>query len=108
MVQMEERGDVAHADAARPPEMTLRVSLPPVLGIVADLGLVLSLVLVLVGGGAIGTAASILLGAASLAAVITSVVHGQPRRLPAPALRPAAPSYALVRDDSWYRSGRVA
>jgi hypothetical protein len=76
---------------------TTAFSLPPALGIAADLGMALSLVLVLIGWGTIGTIAGIALGIASLSGVITTVVlqlAGRDQGSRSPAGRPA---YVLVR-----------
>jgi hypothetical protein len=75
--------------------------LPTALGIAADLGLVLSLILVLLGWGVIGTIAGVAVGIGSLSGVITFAVlqlgeRDRGRQLPA-----ARPAYALVAEDPW-------
>lgn len=78
-------------------DANLGVALPPLLAAAADLGVLLSLALVLIGWGPVGTAAGVLLGAVSVAGVITGVVQGAAKRVSVPPLRPAEPAYALVR-----------
>ena len=99
---------VAEASIAGHDRMLAR-PLPAAVGIVADLGLVLSLILVLIGWGTIGTLAGIALGIASISGVITTaVLQLAARRNRGPRLPAGQPAYATVIDESWTHEGRRA
>jgi hypothetical protein len=82
--------------------------LPRVLGIAADLGLGLSLVLVLIGWGTIGTIAGIALGIVSLSGVITTVVLQLAGRDWGPRKLAGRPAYVFIEAMSGERDRRAA
>jgi hypothetical protein len=107
-VAVVERTDAMRRPGARLYERTLHLSLPPALGISADIGLALSLVLVLVGWGPVGMIAGIALGVASIAGVVTAaVLHlaGSERRVIEQEVRPA---YAFATEQRWEQDSQRA
>jgi ABC-type Fe3+-siderophore transport system permease subunit len=62
------------SEAASSISSSLRVTLPPLAGVAADAGFLLSLIIVLIGFGPIGLWCGILLGAVSVAGLVTSAV----------------------------------